>query len=344
MRASDLDRSARSGPKSRPAAVISGLGTCLPKTEIGNSSLPDDLQTSDEWIRTRTGIESRRRVTPDISVIDLACEAAGNALRSAGTDSVDSLVFATTTPERPCPAAAPEIAHRVGQGGIPAFDVSAVCSGFLYALASAGALVTAGIVNSALVVAAETYSRIVDPTDRSTAVLFGDGAGAVVLRAGSSDEPGALLAYDLGSDGAGAELIRVPGIREQPTGDRWFAMAGRTVYLQAIEQMANSTRRVLKDCGWSPRTLDLLVPHQANARIVEALARRLELPPEQVVCGLSRIGNTAAASIPLALAGALSRNELRPGARTALTAFGGGLSWASTALVWPQLTAITSEV
>ncbi|MGW8767439.1 beta-ketoacyl-ACP synthase III [Streptomyces sp. NPDC055815] len=324
--------------------MIAGLGTCLPVTAIDNASLPEDLDTSDEWIRTRTGIRSRRRLAPELSVLDLACEAARNALCSAGTDTVGGLVFATTTPERPCPAAAPEIAYRIGQGRIPAFDIAAVCSGFLYALASAGALITAGITDSVLVVAAEAYSRVVDPTDRSTAVLFGDGAGAVVLRAGPADEPGALLAYDLGSDGEGADLIRIPGPREQPTGDRWFAMAGRKVYLQAIEQMAHSTLRVVKDCGWSPESLDLLVPHQANARIVEALTRRLCLPPERVACELARTGNTAAASIPLALAGALATHTLAPGARTALTAFGGGLSWASTALIWPQLTAVSSEL
>jgi 3-oxoacyl-[acyl-carrier-protein] synthase-3 len=277
-------------------------------------------------------------------VIDLACEAARNALRSAGTDTVDGLVFATTTPERPCPAAAPEIAYRIGQGNIPAFDISAVCSGFLYALATAGSLITAGIANSVLVVASETYSRIIDPTDRSTAVLFGDGAGAVLLRSGPPDEPGALLAYDLGSDGAGADLIRIPGAREQATGERWFAMSGRKVYLQAIDRMANSALRVLKDCEWSPETLDLLVPHQANARIIEALAKRLGLPPERVFCELAQIGNTAAASIPLALADAVATRRLEPGARTVLTTFGGGLSWASTGLIWPKLAAVTSEI
>lgn len=344
MSASGLDKNTRrySGPPT--SAVIAGLGTCLPSKEIHNASLVGKLDTSDEWIRTRTGIESRRRVDPAVSVIDLACEAAGNALRSAGVATVDGLIFATTTPERPCPAGAPEIASRIGQGNIPAFDVSAVCSGFLYALATAGSLITAGIADSVLVVAAETYSRIVDPADRSTAILFGDGAGAVVLRSGPPDEPGALLAYDLGSDGTGAHLIRIPGAREQATGERWFAMSGRKVYLQAIDGMAQSTLRVLKDCGWSPETLDQLVPHQANARIMEALAKRLDLPPERVVCELARTGNTAAASIPLALADAAAAGRLRPGHRTVLTTFGGGITWASAGLIWPKLTAVTSEI
>ncbi|MGW4277400.1 beta-ketoacyl-ACP synthase III [Streptomyces seoulensis] len=344
MSASCLGKSARSNSGERASAVIAGLGTCLPSHSVDNAALVEVLDTSDEWIRTRTGIESRRRVTPETSTLDLACEAARNALRSAGIDTVDGLVFATTTPERPCPAAAPEIAYRTGQGNILAFDISAVCSGFLYALATAGALITAGTADSVLVVAAETYSRIVDPRDRSTAVLFGDGAGAVVLRAGPADEPGALLAHDLGSDGSGADLIRVPGVREQPSGERWFMMSGRKVYLRAVDRMADSVRRVVKDCDWSIETLDMLVPHQANARIIEALAKRLGLPPERAVCELARIGNTAAASIPLALAGAVTTRRLTPGARTVLTAFGGGLSWASTGLIWPQLTAVTSEV
>ncbi|MFJ6079754.1 beta-ketoacyl-ACP synthase 3 [Streptomyces sp. NPDC092369] len=326
------------------AAVVAGLGTCLPSTKVDNASLPDHLDTSDEWIRTRTGISSRRRTAPDVSVNDLACAAAANAMSSAGTGTVGALILATTTPERPCPPAAPEIAYRMGQGRIPAFDVSAVCSGFLYAAAAAGGLITAGIVDSVLVVAAETYSRIVDPFDRSTAVLFGDGAGAVLLRRGSAGEQGALLAFDLGSDGSGAELIRVPGAREQPTGERWFSMAGRKVYLQAVEQMTNSALRVMKDCSWSPETLDLLVPHQANARIVEAVAKRLGLPPERALCALAEVGNTAAASIPLALAEATAAHELEPGDRTVLTAFGGGLTWASAALVWPRLTAVHSEI
>ncbi|WP_079063029.1 beta-ketoacyl-ACP synthase III [Peterkaempfera griseoplana] len=328
----------------RPAAVIAGLGTCLPTAEFDNDALAAHLDTDDEWIRTRTGIAARRRAAPTTSLRDLAHRAAANALDSAGQGTVGALILATTTPDRPVPAAAPEIAHRLGLGGIPAFDLSAVCSGFLYAAAVAAGLITGGITDSVLVVAAETYSRIVDPGDRSTAVLFGDGAGAVVLRRGSPGEPGALLAFDLGSDGAGADLIHVPGARERPDGPRWFAMSGRKVYLRAVEQMTVSALRVIKDCAWDPDEVDALVPHQANARIIQAVADRIGMPPERAVCALSRVGNTAAASIPLALAQALADGRLKPGARTVLTAFGGGLTWASTALVWPQLTTVDSEI
>lgn len=326
------------------AAVVSGLGTCLPVTEIDNASLSTRLDTDDEWVRTRTGIASRRQAAPGVTMRDLACEAASNALISAGHDRVGGLILATTTPDRPCPAAAPEVAHRLGLGTVPAFDVSAVCSGFLYASAAAAGLIGSGIVDSVLVVAAETYSRIVDPMDRATAVLFGDGAGAVVLRRGSPSERGALLAFDLGSDGSGERLIHVPGPREQPEGPHWFTMSGRKVYLRAIEEMTASTLRVMEECAWSPETVDALVPHQANARIIQAVAKRLRVPPERAVCALSRVGNTAAASLPLALAEALGTRQLKSGARTVLTAFGGGLTWASAALTWPELTAVSSEI
>ncbi|MFE5093332.1 beta-ketoacyl-ACP synthase III [Streptomyces sp. NPDC056638] len=326
-----------------PAAVLAGLGTCLPTTEIDNAALVSRLDTTDEWIRTRTGIAARRQATPETSMRDLACQAGANALRSAGLETVGGVVLATTTPDRPCPAAAPEVAHRLGLGQVPAFDISAVCSGFVYAAAVAASLITSGVVDSVLVVASEIYSRIINPMDRGTAVIFGDGAGAVVLRRGTAAEQGALLAFDLGGDGSGHDLIHVPGELEQPGDPRWFSMAGRRVYLRAVEQMALSTSRVLKDCGWDPETVGALVPHQANGRIIQAVAERLGIPPQNAVCEIARVGNTSAASIPLALATSLATGRPAPGARTVLSAFGGGLSWGSVALTWPQLQAVHSE-
>ncbi|MGW0885781.1 beta-ketoacyl-ACP synthase III [Streptomyces sp. NPDC002671] len=344
MRAQEFTPAAWKEPDIRPAAVFAGLGTCLPRTEISNVRLAEDLDTSDDWIRMRTGIAARRRAAPDVSMTDLASSAAVAALRSAGRTAVDALVLATTTPDRPCPAAAPEVAHRLGQGAIPAFDISAVCSGFVYAMATAAGLIGTGIADSVLVTAAEVYSRIVDPADRSTSVIFGDGAGAVVLRRGTPQEPGALLAFDLGSDGAARDLIHLPGVREQPNGARWFRMAGRKVYLRAIEEMTNSALRVMKDCAWSPETVEAFVAHQANARIIEAVADRLRVPSDAAVCEIARVGNTSAASIPLALADAAEGGRLSPGARTVLTAFGGGLTWGSAALTWPLLTPVRSEI
>lgn len=329
--------------RDRPTSVLAGLGTCLPSTEIDNAALVAQLDTTDEWIRSRTGIAARRRAAPGVSMRDLACEAGANALSSAGLRAVGGVVLATTTPDRPCPAAAPEVAHRLGLGQVPAFDVSAVCSGFVYATAVANGLITSGVVDSVLIVASEIYSRIVDPTDRGTAVIFGDGAGAVVLRRGTTADQGALLAFDLGGDGSGHHLIQVPSELEQPDGPRWFGMAGRKVYLRAVEQMALSASRVLKDCGWSPEMVDVLVPHQANGRIIQAVAERLGVPSQSAVCEIARTGNTSAASIPLALTATVATGRLAPGARTVLTAFGGGLSWGSAALTWPRLQAVNSE-
>ncbi|ODA69594.1 3-oxoacyl-[acyl-carrier-protein] synthase 3 [Streptomyces sp. AVP053U2] len=342
--APESTRTVRNNRELRPAVVVRGLGTCLPATELDNEELARHLDTSDEWIRTRTGISARRRIAPGGSVRDLAVAAGGNALRSAGRTTADALVLATTTPDRPTPAAAPEVAHRLGLGTVPAFDVSAVCSGFVYALATATGLIAAGVADSVLVVAAEAYSRIVDPADRATAVLFGDGAGAVLLSRGTPEEDGALLAFDLGGDGSGKDLIHVPGPLEQPAGERWFTMSGRKVYLRAVEEMTGSALKVMKDCAWSPGSVDALVPHQANARIIQAVADRIGVPQEAALSELVRVGNTAAASIPLALASAQAGGRLRPGARTVLTAFGGGLSWGSAALVWPRLTPASTEI
>lgn len=344
MSTPDLRPFPHDGPGAGPTAVIAGIGTCLPVREISNAALLTELDTSDEWIRSRTGIAARRIAESGVSMRDLAVAAGDGALRSAGRRTVDALVLATSTPDRLVPAAAPEIAERLGQDRIPAFDVSAVCSGFVYALATATGLITAGIADSVLVVASEVYSRIVNPRDRDTAVLFGDGAGAVVLRRGGADEQGSLLSFDLGSDGAGSELIRVPEEAEQPEGPRWFAMAGRKVYLRAIDHMTASALHVLKDCAWTAESVGAFVPHQANARITQAVAERLGLPPGRALSTLERVGNTAAASIPLALAEAQRTGRLRPGDRTVLTAFGAGLTWGSAGLVWPEVTAVHTEL
>ncbi|NEC66328.1 beta-ketoacyl-ACP synthase III [Streptomyces sp. SID9727] len=344
MSATYLTTSDVPGRRAQAAAVIAGLGTCLPTTEIDNDALSRDLDTSDAWIRTRTGVEARRRVDPQTSMRDLACAAGANALRSAGVNTADGLILATSTPDRPCPAGAPEVASRIGLGQVAAFDMAAVCSGFVYAVASAAGLITSGMLDSVLVVAAETYSRIVDPADRGTAVLFGDGAGAVLLRRGTVDEQGALLAFDLGSEGADADLIHIPGVAEQPTGERWFRMSGRKVYIQAIDRLAGSALRVTKDCGWGPEDIDAFVPHQANARIIDAVGDRLGLTPGAAVSNVARLANTASASIPLALADGVRSGQLKPGARTVLTAFGGGLTWGSIALTWPATTPVGSEI
>jgi 3-oxoacyl-[acyl-carrier-protein] synthase-3 len=328
------------------AAVLTGIGAMVPPREIGNEAFSERLATSDEWIRTRTGISKRHMVDPGTATSDLAVEAGQRALKSAGRDQVDLVVLATATPDHPLPGTAPDVATRLGLDHVPAFDVSAVCAGFVYALATAAGTIGAGLTDRVLVIGAEAFSSILDPADRGTAILFGDGAGAVVLERGSAADRGALLGFDLGSDGSMADLIMVPGggSRQRsggaPTdpGSAWFTMQGREVFGQAATRMADSTRILLDSVGWPVRSLDRFVGHQANVRILHAVSDLLGLPRERAVVHLDQVGNTSAASIPLALAHAAANGQLLPGHRVALCAFGGGLAWGSTALVWPDVT------
>ncbi|MEO3778503.1 beta-ketoacyl-ACP synthase III [Micromonospora sp. B11E3] len=334
----------RAGTDAR-AAVVCGLGAWLPPTVVTNDDLARRLDTSDEWIRTRTGIRARHVASPGMPTSHLAAEAGARALESAGVHDVDMVVLATTTPDRPCPATAPVVATRLGLTGRPAFDVSAVCTGFLYALATGAGMITSGAVETVLVVGSEVYSTILDPADRSSSVIFGDGAGAVVLRAGHRSEDGAVGRSELGSDGSLADLItvRAGGSEQRSSGapalpaDRYFSMWGKEVFAHAVTRMAEATRAALAGAGWHAADLDRLIGHQANVRILHALGEYLDIPRERLVIHLDQIGNTAAASIPLALAYAQSTGELAPGARVALTAFGGGATWGATTLTWPAL-------
>ncbi|WP_306317510.1 MULTISPECIES: beta-ketoacyl-ACP synthase III [unclassified Streptomyces] len=321
------------------AAVIRGIGSWVPPRVVTNDDLATELDTSDAWIRSRTGIARRHIADPGMATSDLAVEAGGRALKSAGTDSVDCVVVATTTPDRPCPATAPLVASRLGLGTVAAFDVGAVCTGFLYSLAVGAGLIAGGTADSVLVLGADTFSSILDPRDRSTRAVFGDGAGGVVLTAGRPEEPGALGELDLASDGAGSDLITVPsGGSLDPAGpDPYFRMQGRAVFRNAVERMAASALRVAEARGWSAATVDLLVAHQANLRIMHAVADQMRLPRERCAVHVDRVGNTAAASIPLALVDAIDDGTLRAGHRVLLTAFGGGLTWGSCALTWPDL-------
>ncbi|KUN75065.1 beta-ketoacyl-ACP synthase III [Streptomyces griseoruber] len=329
------------------AAVVAGLGGWVPPTVVSNDQLAEVLDTSDEWIRRRTGIRERRWVSPGQSTGDLAVEAGRRALASAGLEGVDAVVLATSSPDRHCPATAPEVATRLGLGPVPAFDVAAVCTGFVYALATGAGLVALGAAETVLVVGADAFSTLLAPDDRSTRVIFGDGGGAVVLRAGSSTEPGALTGLNLGSDGSLSDLIEVPagGSRQRSTGvpakteDTYFTMQGQTVYAQAVRRMAESVQETVERTGWNLAEIDSFVLHQANARILAAVARRLGRPPERFLSNIETRGNTVAASIPLALADGVASGELRPGHKVVLAGFGGGLTWGSMALVWPRLAA-----
>jgi 3-oxoacyl-[acyl-carrier-protein] synthase III len=321
-------------------AVLEALGTAVPTAAVTNHDFAARLDTSDEWIRTRTGIVERRIAEPAVATSDLAVEAGGRALKGARGE-VSAVVLATTTPDRLVPSTAPEVASRLALSRVLAFDVNGACSGFVYALAVGAGLLDAGLAERVLVIGADTLSRLIDPTDRDTAVLFGDGAGAVVLRRGEPDEPGAIGPFDLGSDGDLAGLLEVPagGSRRPTDADviaeraQYLRMDGREVYRQAVVGMAASCRRVLDSAGLTVADMDWLVGHQANARILEGTAARLGLDADRCVINLDRYGNTVAASIPLALAD----TPAAVGDRVLLTAFGAGLTWGSALLTWPEL-------
>lgn len=351
MDVQDAD-AAGAGARER-AAVVAGLGAWVPQGVVTNDDLARVLDTSDEWIRSRTGISRRHVIAPGQSTGDLAVEAGRRALESAaahggeavGGRAADAVVLATSTPDRPCPATAPEVASRLGLNGVAAFDIAAVCSGFVYALGVGGALITSGAADRVLVVGADTFSTILAPGDRTTRAVFGDGAGAVLLRAGHPAETGALLGLTLGSDGTRSDLIEVPagGSRQRSTGepadlaDTYFTMAGRPVFGQAVRRMADSVRTTAAALGWAPSDVDRVVLHQANARISAAVADRLDLPVDRFPSNIGEVGNTVAASIPLALADAAQEGVVRPGHRVVLCGFGGGLTWGAVGLVWPDV-------
>ncbi|MFJ4220057.1 beta-ketoacyl-ACP synthase III [Curtobacterium luteum] len=322
-------------------AVLRGVGGALPARAVTNEDLEARLDTTDEWIRSRTGIGTRHQVDPGTATSDLAVAAGRLALENAGVDTVDVVIVATSTPDHRCPATAPDVAARLGLGTVPAFDIAAVCSGFVYGLVQADALIRAGVGERVLLIGADTFSTLVDPADRANAVIFGDGAGAVVLGAGTDDDLGALGPFTLGSDGTALDLIRVeaggsrrPGVDpEEPSA--WFSMQGRAVFAAAVAAMADACRSVLGSSGWTADDVDHLVAHQANRRILTMVAAAIGVAPERAVLHLDRVGNTSAASIPLALAAHAS--EMRPGDRVLLTAFGGGTTWGAGALTWPDL-------
>ena len=324
---------------------VQGLGTSVPQTVVTNDELARHLATDDAWIRSRTGIAQRHVAEPEISTGDLAAEAGARALKASGNSAADAVILATMTPDRPCPATAPVVAARLGLGPGLAFDLNAACSGFVYGLATAVGILTAGIAQRVLLIGADVMTRTVDPTDRNTAVLFGDGAGAIVLGRDDADgDDGTLGPFDLGGDGDLASLLHIPAGGSARPADHdslderahFLRMDGKEVYRQAVAGMVSSSLRVLDKAGLEAGDVDHLVAHQANARILTAVADRLGIAPERRLCNVDRYGNTTAASIPLALAD-LASAGVRPGDRVLITAFGAGLSWGSVLLRWPDL-------
>jgi 3-oxoacyl-[acyl-carrier-protein] synthase III len=311
-------------------AGIFGIGAALPEDTVANAKLVETLDTSDEWIVKRTGIRERRWLNGSTTLTDLAVDACAEALRDAGRapEEVDRLIVATVTPDLLTPGLAPGVAARLGATRAGACDVNAACAGFLTGLEQAVALVESGRADLVLVCGAEAMSRILDLSDRSTAVLFGDGAGAVVVARGELDLGAA--AFVQGSDGGQAQLLYA-GAEE-----RQIRMDGRAVYRHAVKRMSESTLAALEQAGVGADELDLLVAHQANARIVEATAQVLGVPPERVFMNVDRVANTSAASIPIALYDAERAGRLRPGARVGLVAFGAGFVWAAAVISWKE--------
>ena len=309
-------------------SVITGTGSALPPETVTNADLAARLDTSDEWIVERTGIRERRIAAPGVRTSDLATAAAEAAMQAAGVTAadIDLVIVATATPDQTFPATATTVQARLGIRHGAAFDVAAVCSGFVYALTVADALLRTGAHRRALVIGAELFSHILDWEDRTTAVLFGDGAGAVVLEAQETDGRGVLSAR-LHADGRHNDLLYVDGGPGSTGTVGKLRMKGREVFRHAVTNLAAVTEEVLADAGLSAQSIDWIVPHQANARILEATAKKLGLPMERVVMTVSGHANTSAASVPLALDAAVRDGRIKPGDLCLLEAMGGGFTW-----------------
>lgn len=324
-----LPAAAVTTPRRPTAAGVFGVGAALPERVVTNAELAARLDTSDDWIVKRTGIRERRRLADGEPLAPLAAAACTAALADAGRrpDEVDRLIVATMTPDRITPGLAPEVAALIGASRAGASDVNAACAGFLHGLEDAAALVESGRARVVLVCGAEALSRVVDPDDRSTAVLLGDGAGAVVVAGGELDV--GCAPFQLACDGGRADLL---GTDERGL----LRMNGREVYRHAVDRMSEAAASVMRRAGLPAGDVDLFVAHQANGRIVEAAAAALGVPPERVALDADRVGNTSAASIPLALARAEGEGRLRPGARVVLAAFGAGFVWGAGVISWKE--------
>ena len=314
-------------------SVLTGTGSALPKRAVPNAEMAKMVDTSDEWIVERTGIRNRYFAGPDENTATLATDAARRALEAAGLEGKDIglIILATATPNNTFPATATQVQHALGANGGIAFDVAAVCSGFLYALGVADSLLRTGMAEKALVIGSETFSRILDFEDRTTCVLFGDGAGAIVLEARdvAEDGPGILITK-LHADGQHCDLLYVDGGPSTTQTVGQVRMKGREVFRHAVTNLADVLKETLEGTGFTPDDVAWVVPHQANQRIIDATARKLGLSPDRVVLTVDQHANTSAASVPLALDTAVRDGRIKPGELIVLEAMGGGFTWGAS--------------
>jgi 3-oxoacyl-[acyl-carrier-protein] synthase-3 len=330
-------------------AHIVGWGAYLPEKIMTNDDIAQMVETSDEWIYTRTGIRERRIAGEKETTATLAFEAAARALAVADLhpSQVDLIIVATSTPEYIFPATASRVQDYLGAYRAGAFDLSAACSGFVYALDMAAQAIATGSINTAIVIGSETLSRVMDWTDRGTCILFGDGAGAVVLK--GSSIPGGLMSSTLRSDGSGGELLTLPAVYHNPMpmlgpeflhnghGDNTIKMNGREVFRFATKAVSSSIETVVNKAGLELDDIDLIVPHQANVRIIESAAKRLKMPLDKFYLNVDSVGNTSTASIPIALVDAIHAGRLHPDDNVIFVGFGGGLTWAAGLIKWDVL-------
>ena len=310
-------------------AHILGTGSYLPMRRMSNDDLSKIVDTSDEWITSRTGIKARHIAAENEQTSDLAVKAAQAALADAGivATDIDLIIVATSTPDMTFPATACIVQNKLGIAGCPAFDVQAVCAGFIYAVATANAYIKSGMATKALIIGAETFSRLLDWNDRRTCVLFGDGAGAVIL--GASNQEGGVLHAELRADGAYSHILQTPGkiAAGQIEGSPYLYMDGQAVYKFAVKALANIALEVIEKSGLSSSDIDWIIPHQANLRIIESTARHLKVPMDKVIVTLAEQGNTSAASIPLALDQGIKSGRIQRGQTLLLEGIGGGFAW-----------------
>ena len=320
-------------------AVALGCGHHLPDRVVENAEFAETLDTSDEWIRSRTGIERRHFAAEGELTSDLATKAAMNALENAGlkASDIDAIVVATSTPDQTFPSTATKVQHALGMKNGFAFDIQAVCAGFVFALANANAQILSGQAKTVMVIGAETFSRIMDWTDRGTCVLFGDGAGALILQAqesaGENTDRG-ILSTDLNSDGSYNDILYVDGGVSSTQTSGVLRMEGKEVFRHAVSKLAETGHTALERAGLTGDDIDWLVPHQANMRIITSTAKKIGLPMEKVVLTVQDHGNTSAASIPLALSTGVGNGQINKGDLLLMEAIGGGLAWGAAALRW----------